>query len=559
MIEKRILQNTEIRMKAGRKLEGYAAVFDSPSLPIAGLFTEYCRHGCFETTIQKHDIRCLVNHEMNNILGRSRPGKRSTLKLIEDTRGLLFTVELPNTTYAKNLEASIERGDISGCSFQFNIVRDQWRNNNKERDLLEVKLYDVGPVAFPAYPETKCDIRSYDFSAPEPGNHSGEPRSAHSSIDESRDRILARVEENRKLFYSLGGIEKMSEKTTPPYSFGEFLQDVAYSGMHSYPPSKRLNAHQDEIRAAVRSTGLNEAIGSEGGFLAGNMFADPLLDKIYSSWLISQKCRRTTIQGKAGIRIPCFDESDRADDSRHGGIKSYWLAEGATITSSKPKIRRIDLSKNKLCVVIPVTNELLQDSPLLEATITPVVVDELGFKLQRSIYAGNGAGKPIGITMASCTITIALESGQTASTGLLTENLVKMFLDQWNKNTCEWFTNDELVPQLNDLGVVNGEPVFKQTPDGDFILGRRVNYIEQAEQAGTAGDIALCDFSQYQIFDSEIDRALSMHIKFYEDESVFRFILRVDGAPTWSSSVKPYKNSDANARRSPFVVLATRS
>lgn len=167
----------ELRTKEGAKmpgLRGYTAVFNSRSEPLGFFedFIEFIAPGAFAKTIVESDIRALFNHDANFIFGRSRGnGATNTLVLSEDTEGLEFEVdELPNSTTGRDLAENVERGDVDGCSFGFRTIKDSWnyevstedRENGIEayRTLEEVRLFDVGPVVYPAYPETTAEIRS---------------------------------------------------------------------------------------------------------------------------------------------------------------------------------------------------------------------------------------------------------------------------------------------------------------------------------------------------------------------------------------------------------------
>lgn len=164
----------ELRSVEGAKmpgLRGYTAVFNSWSEPLGFFedFRERIAPGAFAKTIQESDIRALFNHEPNMIFGRNKSG---TLRLAEDSKGLEFEVdELPDTTVGRDLAANIERGDVSGCSFGFRTVGDEWTSVKPAdapddegvvewRTLLELRLFDVGPVVYPAYPETTTEVRS---------------------------------------------------------------------------------------------------------------------------------------------------------------------------------------------------------------------------------------------------------------------------------------------------------------------------------------------------------------------------------------------------------------
>lgn len=163
-IERRIIRVTNLEMRAGgdgegAKITGYAARFNELSDDLGG-FREKIAPGAFKNTIKQDDIRALFNHDPNYVLGRTLAG---TLNLYEDKKGLRMEVSVPETTWAKDLTVSIERGDISQQSFGFNTLRDEWDETNKDdiqRTLREVRLFDVGPVTYPAYPQTSVQMRS---------------------------------------------------------------------------------------------------------------------------------------------------------------------------------------------------------------------------------------------------------------------------------------------------------------------------------------------------------------------------------------------------------------
>jgi uncharacterized protein len=144
-----------------RTLRGHAAVFDTLSQPIMGMFRERILPGAFDGVLQD-DVRALFNHDPNIVLGRTKSG---TLKIGIDERGLTYEVDLPNTQQARDLWESVKRGDISQSSFAFSVEKDEWRHEKGEeiREVQKVaKLMDVSPVAFPAYTEADVDVRSVD-------------------------------------------------------------------------------------------------------------------------------------------------------------------------------------------------------------------------------------------------------------------------------------------------------------------------------------------------------------------------------------------------------------
>lgn len=168
---------TELRFdEAGgeRRISGHPAVFNSWSLPIWD-FRERVEPGAFADTIRSDDVVALFNHDPNLLLGRSRNG---TLSLVEDARGLSMDVRLPDTTVARDTWELVKRGDVNGGSFGFEVIEDRWDRSSApglswDRTLLKVRLWDVSPVVYPAYPASDMESRSLldaiGFSGPVSG------------------------------------------------------------------------------------------------------------------------------------------------------------------------------------------------------------------------------------------------------------------------------------------------------------------------------------------------------------------------------------------------------
>lgn len=138
-------------------IEGYAAVFNSPT-NIGGWFTEEISPGAFSKAISENgDIRALFNHDWSNVLGRTKSG---TLRLSEDERGLKFEVDLPNTSVGRDLAESLKRGDISQCSFGFIPTVEEWDYSIEpaKRTIREVDLFEVSVVSIPAYEDTEVAL-----------------------------------------------------------------------------------------------------------------------------------------------------------------------------------------------------------------------------------------------------------------------------------------------------------------------------------------------------------------------------------------------------------------
>jgi len=152
------LEDVEIRAEGeGLSFRGYAARFNSRSEDLGG-FRETIRPGAFSKSIaQKRAIKMFLNHNDNIVLASTRGG---TLKLTEDERGLLAETTLPDNEWGRPVADAVRRGDIDSMSFGFQTVKDSWSEDLAERELIEVRLFEVSPVtAWPAYPATSASVR----------------------------------------------------------------------------------------------------------------------------------------------------------------------------------------------------------------------------------------------------------------------------------------------------------------------------------------------------------------------------------------------------------------
>lgn len=151
----------EIRAK-GRRLEVYAATFDNAA-SIGGRFVETIARGAFAASLRgRQDILALVDHDTGRVLARTRSG---TLRLSEDTRGLAFDLDVPDTSAGRDVLALAERGDLGGMSFGFTAV-DEHRDGDR-RELRAVDLHEISVVlAWPAYDGTLVQARAFEPAAP---------------------------------------------------------------------------------------------------------------------------------------------------------------------------------------------------------------------------------------------------------------------------------------------------------------------------------------------------------------------------------------------------------
>ena len=144
-------------------ISGYFSVFNSNYEIFKGC-TESIAPGAFTDELHS-DVRALVDHDTRLVLGRTTAG---TLELREDEKGLWGDIAVnPKDSDAMNCWARVERGDVSQCSFGFNILDEE----HEEREdgthhftIKKVKLFEVSVCTFPAYEDTAVSARKADIA-----------------------------------------------------------------------------------------------------------------------------------------------------------------------------------------------------------------------------------------------------------------------------------------------------------------------------------------------------------------------------------------------------------
>ena len=158
-IERRAFQ--EIRADArNRRLEGYAATFGAEA--DLGSFVETIAPGAFRAALSG-DVLALLDHDAGKVLGRTKSG---TLRLSEDSRGLNFSLDLPDTQAGRDVLELAARNDLGGMSFGFKIPEGGEVWNGRSRSLTSIDLREISVVsAWPAYPDTEIALRALQMGA----------------------------------------------------------------------------------------------------------------------------------------------------------------------------------------------------------------------------------------------------------------------------------------------------------------------------------------------------------------------------------------------------------
>jgi HK97 family phage major capsid protein len=338
---------------------------------------------------------------------------------------------------------------------------------------------------------------------------------------------------------------------------GEFASAVRLGSMRGGELDPRL-------RNASVSTYGNEGAGADGGFAVPGDFRTEILTKLFNEDSLIGMTDR--LQSSSNTLTLPTDETTPWQTS--GGIQSYWTAEGAAKTQSKPALGETTLKLHTLATLVPVTEELLEDAPAMGAYLNRKAPEKMDFKVSDAIVRGTGVGQPLGFLNSPALVTVSKESAQTADTINVT-NLAKMWgrMPVQSRRTAVWLMHPDAEAQLPLMSLAN-MPVY-MPPGGvsgnmyGSLWGRPVIPHQVAETIGDLGDVMLVDLNQYLTVTKTgggrdangIKQDVSIHLWFDQDMVAFRFTLRVAGQPWWSAAVS---QRDGTNTQSPFIVLEAR-
>jgi len=148
-------------------IAGHAAIFNKLSVMLWG-FREKIAPGAFADSLED-DVRALWQHLTHEVLGRT---KADTLRLWEDSKGLVFENDPPDTQTGRDAVTLIKRRDVDQMSFGFYVLPgdDEWEEDENGlliRTINKAQLIEVSPVTWAAYPDTEVGLRAMYGAKPE--------------------------------------------------------------------------------------------------------------------------------------------------------------------------------------------------------------------------------------------------------------------------------------------------------------------------------------------------------------------------------------------------------
>jgi HK97 family phage major capsid protein len=373
-------------------------------------------------------------------------------------------------------------------------------------------------------------------------------QSAHSTISHGQKATVISVTDNLE--------------ADPKHGFksvGDFLKTVRQAQNPGAAIDDRLLVGSGRNAVAPATFG-SEGSAQDGGFLVPPQFAQEIFQLSLGEDSLLPMTDNVEITGNT-MAFP----KDETTPWGTNGIRAYWQGEAASAVGTKPVLGLSTLRLKKLMALVPVTDELLDDTNALSTYLPDKIATSIRWKTNESILFGSGTGLPVGCMTNATTVTVAKESGQTTQT-LLAQNLAKMIsrLPPGSFGKAVWIVNNDVLPALFTL-MLGNYPIYLPTGMNGWhpgltlrhLLGRPVFVSQHANSFSAAGDVLLADLSYYQTITKAggMQTATSMHLYFDADLTAFRTTFRMDGQSKIAAPISPAKGSTT---MSPFVQLGAR-
>jgi len=324
---------------------------------------------------------------------------------------------------------------------------------------------------------------------------------------------------------------EVKAENAKPMEIKEFMGLVKLAGLGDAKAKEKLDIQQKTI------LGQNETTAADGGYLLQAEVAKQIIDATPSASVIYPKCTRYALAPTSkSISLPSVYDTVHSATAFKGGVRIYKVAEGIDKTPFKQAINTVTIATSKLCAVGYLTDELAMDCPSYESNLIKNVGEAFGEVIDNEILNG---------TLSVMTATVAHSSvidAPVAGVHPTAPELIGMYVRAFNPSRCEWYMNSDQYAEVVALGTAGTyvplfQPNWSVSPNGT-LLGRPINIIDYCAASNTVGDILFADFSQYAIVErgtTQFDT--SIHVAFVADQTCYRWVRRIGGAPTLLSGV----------------------
>jgi len=342
---------------------------------------------------------------------------------------------------------------------------------------------------------------------------------------------------------------------------GEFFTAIGKTRVDREIDKRLFENNERMIKAPSSTNSQSASIGSEGGFLIPEYFANQLLESMNVYGKLLSRCFQLPVSGPMAI-IPALCDYDHSSQTYYGGVAVTRGKERTQITGTSADFGQITMTMKKLVGMCGLTSELRKWSAIsIEPILRRMFGTAMSATIERELIQGGGSGGMQGLLSAPAKIAITVETGQTTD-DLRAENITKMIeiipddavSPVWIYHP-KMFTPLALLSQPVGLG---GAPLNWFDMKGQTFLTYAAQKSEFCKAVNTEGDLIFSDLGSY-VYAYEAggeNVAVSPHFWFDYDTDAIRFTLYNDGQCWWKSS---RTLDDGSTKVSPVLTLATRT
>lgn len=381
----------------------------------------------------------------------------------------------------------------------------------------------------------------------------GEEECPEEPSKEEEEEEVKKIEAviSKKIEKALKDIHDNPVKKSPMYRKEESTLETSVIETDPYLRSKRpfvklskkMEDFVDDMRSLAKGgvprsilKALSEGDDTAGGFLVPTEFQAEVVRYATEESIIRPRASVFSM-ARDILTLPKFDQSS----ANFGGVELYWTAEKGDKTASQPAFGRITLNAKKLIGLCYSSDELLEDAAVNVANyLVSLFGEAIAYEEDYRFLRGTGMGQPLGIINTSGINII----GRNASSRIVLEDIVGMYVGHpaWADLNAVWITTKAGIGQLMRIGTESTGGIslwMMNLKDAivPVIQGKRVLITEKLPALGSQGDIILARLDYYYIGDRgglKVDS--SIHTRFANDETAFRFVKRVDGQPAIASA-----------------------
>ena len=328
-------------------------------------------------------------------------------------------------------------------------------------------------------------------------------------------------------------------------SFGEFLQRVS---------TGQIDARMLVLQSITNT--VTEGTGTEGGFAIPEQWWSQIFTSAFEVSVAAQFCRILPMQSNT-LNVPGWDSDDQTKGAE-AEIEMEWLSEEQTATRKTPKLRTVAYDAKKAGIYIGVSNEALEDSQAVSASISPLMANAVAFGIDKGILRGSGINQPYGVLTAPATIPVGRAAAGAIAFADVTALLGRMLPSSLKR--CVWVASPDAFAAMLRLETSSGSgQLILQSGPGPAsslpftLFGRPYLISEKLPALGSKGDLMLCDFGYYGLaMRSGARLEKTQSAQWLQDVTDYRLLNRCTGKPLIHL---PFSPAGGGNTISPFLVL----